>query len=205
MTIRAAVIGGVATLTLLAWGTGCEIEYPWDVEIPQAGDSVRDLGCGGTLAGDTQWSRLDGEAYPGEWNEICHIRWELSGTLTQDYDVSACEGCHCVYDVVATVIHDGCEWYDAGTEHQVQLGIAPTMSGPEEFRDEAAEWPWIAYTDFSPSWDGDLEVRYLGRDEKNALPESYDAGELYLYSPFYWTFSESTDVMKIQAWVGMSN
>jgi hypothetical protein len=204
MTIRTAALGGVTALAMLLASVGCEVQYPWDVEVPQAGDSVRDLGCGAFLSGDMQWNRLDGDVYPGEWDEICHIRWELAGTLTQDFDPSVCEGCRCVYDVVATVIHDGCEWYGNGTEHTMQLGLAPTMSGPEDYQSWAADWPWIAYSNFTPSWD-DLQFCYLGREDDDALPEDFDASELYLYSYWYWTFSESTDVMKLQAWVGMSD
>jgi len=203
MTIRAAALGGLAILTI-ACAPGCQLDYPWDVEVPQVGDSVKDLSCGATISGAMQWNRLDGNDYPSVWTEICHIRWELEGTLTTAYDAGDCFGCRCVYDIVGTVVHDSCDWYGSGEEHTFQLGFTPTVSGPEDYQGWAAEWPWLAYTDYTPSWDDALDFCYLARDDDTALPESYDAGEMYLYSYWYWTFSESTDVMKLQAWVGMS-
>ena len=182
---------------------GCEFTYPWEDEPPAVQDHVHALQCGETLEGVSDWIMLDAE-YPDEWNELCTIRWDIQGDLTGDYDHNACEACRCVYDTVATVDSDNCDWYGDGDEFDVQIGFTPTANGPSDYQDYASDWPWLVYTDFSVSWTEQIEFRFWAQDYEDALPGSYDAGELYLSSAHYWNIGDDGNKMVMRGWVGMS-
>ncbi len=202
MTIRAAWFGGVVALTLLLTVSACELQYPWDAEVPQAQDSVRDLACGAYLDGTIRWHTVDEDDYPSEWTELCQVTWAVEGELTTAVDAGECYHCRCAYEATLTVEQDTCGWYAVGDEAQRRFGFTSTLDGPADQVDEAADWPWLVYTDFTVGWPDEMDLYFRARPDDNALPGEYDAGELYLWTFYYWEVDDG-EIMLPQGWLGM--
>ena len=209
MTLRTRTV--LPLLFLAATSVGCQHPYSWDVDAPPVSTAVQDQSCGQTMQGVMSWYEIDAEVYP-EWVESCSLEWEISGELLDEID-PGCEACRCEYAGTVTLRYDTCEWYDEGTEFDYRLGLTPTINGPSDYQGYASDWPWLGYSDLEPAWAGSVApvpseetgFVYIGKEDENALTQSFDAGE-YLLSAYYFQWAPNgEDKVDNYAAIGLSH
>ncbi len=205
-------ITGILLVTLSLAAAGCQHAYPWESTRAQPQDAVNDLTCGETLTGLLAWYQVDGDDYPNEWNLLCEIDWELEGTLVGGSGDASCYNCRCVYDVTATLLSDTCGWFTSDeVEYDIHIGFTPTSKSDPDYSVDAGDWPWVVYIDLWPSY-GDsgpspmdeYEFTYMARDDEDALSGSFDAGEYYLSSYWYWWAPNGEDMQVSSGWIGLA-
>jgi hypothetical protein len=204
--------GILVTAVVVAAMTGCQTAYPWGSTRAQPQDSVNNLTCGETLYGLLAWYQVDGNDYPSEWTLLCEMDWELEGTLIGGAD-SSCYNCRCAYEVQATLLADTCDWFsDDDVSFDIRLGFTPTAKGDPDYSVDATDWPWEVYIDLWPSYGdsgpapmSDYEFTYMARVDEDALTGTYDAGEYYLSSYWYWWAPNDQDMQVSSGWIGLSD
>lgn len=206
-----ATLTAVAILAVAALA-GCEFSYPWGSRTPTVDDAFNDQSCGRTLTGEIDWYEIDAADWPTLWTDLCKTSWSVTGTLVTDYEDMNCVSCRCEYASTAVLEDDGCGWYDGATEFEVTVAFAPTASGPASYVDEAAEWPWLGYTNFEPDWSlgvpepaGNTSLVYLGQDSADALSASFDAAEIQMYATSFGFAEDGSDYVDNHARFGISH